>query len=158
MLPKYFKSFFIVIKNWTDLTPVTDPPKPTQPSTPIQPAVCLTESCKATAELWKANMDEYIHPCYDFYGHACGNFDENNELPGDKGQFTSFDKVTDEVKNLLIDKLSVEEFEEESNALKSVWKFFKRTTDEGKLLLSNPSLYMLCLFEQTCWRRIILRD
>ena len=96
--------------------------------------LCTSKICNSTAKVWKANIKNDVDPCDDFYSYACGNFGEHNELPGDKGRFTSFDKVAEEVKNLLIARLSKEDPETKSNALKFVWSFFKKTTDQGKCL------------------------
>ncbi|KAG5667541.1 hypothetical protein PVAND_015520 [Polypedilum vanderplanki] len=63
--------------------------------------ICFTEGCIYAANALNQNMKPDLDPCDDFYEYACGRFLEEQFIPDDKTDITSFSESNDILQNHL---------------------------------------------------------
>ena len=78
-------------------------------------------------------MDDQVDPCEDFNKFACGGFEKNTVIPGDKGESTSIQTI-DEKSNSQIRKLIEEPIsnKDDFESYKKAKKYYKLCMNEEK--------------------------
>ena len=59
--------------------------------------MCTTEHCVGASHRLYTNMNATADPCADFDEFACGRFQRNFRIPEDKGSYTGFSPLVDDI-------------------------------------------------------------
>ncbi|CAB3387458.1 Hypothetical predicted protein [Cloeon dipterum] len=89
---------------------------------------CETDRCLKTARVIKANMDERIDPCDDFYSFACNGFSKQNPQP----EGSNYRDVDFQIKYDVIDKL-----------IKILLRIYSKTS-QSKALAEARTNFQIC--------------
>ena len=87
--------------------------------------VCVTKECMAITASIKANIDEDIKPCDDFYDYACGQWIKDNPIPKGKLQISAFTELRDKNNEIMREALVKDDALNDLLPIKKVRTFFQ---------------------------------
>ena len=100
----------------------------------IVPLTCTSEHCVAASHRFYTNMNTTADPCVDFEEFACGRFQQNAQIPEDKGSYAEFtSKLPDSIYERGRLLLEAEDRDEEWELFKVAKKFYRSCMNLGRL-------------------------
>uniref|UniRef100_A0A4Q8K7S0 U4-Hexatoxin-Hf1g_1 n=1 Tax=Hadronyche formidabilis TaxID=426499 RepID=A0A4Q8K7S0_HADFO len=91
---------------------------------------CTSPVCQETAQALLASMDFTVNPCQDFYRYACGGWIDSHPIPPEKGTYTAFDALIDEVADNVAGILTNATRESHTRPVRQSALFYQSCMDE----------------------------
>ncbi|CAG2168928.1 unnamed protein product, partial [Oppiella nova] len=88
------------------------------------------DECNAAALALKANLNESVDPCDDFYSYACGGWEASHTIPDDRLNVNNYNILDDNISEFFRESLTQTPFKSDSNAVTYASDFFKACIDE----------------------------
>ncbi|CAG2179242.1 unnamed protein product, partial [Oppiella nova] len=95
--------------------------------------ICTTPACEAAGKILKANLNETVDPCDDFYEFACGGWEASHKIPADRSALYSTGILQDQLMNEVKESLSKAVAQNDSNAVIYASGLYKGCIDEVTL-------------------------
>uniref|UniRef100_T1IL64 Endothelin-converting enzyme 1 n=1 Tax=Strigamia maritima TaxID=126957 RepID=T1IL64_STRMM len=112
----------------TNRTPQTQPDKNDKFTD-----ICTTAECVRAAQILLDSMNFTINPCEDFYTFTCDGWRNKHKLPEDKGRFSAFDALDEEISHLLRDLLLTPITKDEPSAVAKVKNMYKSCINQENM-------------------------
>ena len=101
--------------------------------------ICTTPACEAAGKILKANLNETVDPCDDFYEFACGGWEATHTIPADKSYYFG-DVTLQEIIELTIkSSLNESHIKNDSNSVIFASDLFKSCVDNCMQISLNYS-------------------
>uniref|UniRef100_A0A4Q8K7F4 U6-Hexatoxin-Hc1f_1 n=1 Tax=Hadronyche cerberea TaxID=1107879 RepID=A0A4Q8K7F4_HADCE len=72
-------------------------PSESAPSYRQESEECTSPECQEAARALLESMDTTADPCQNFYRYACGGWIDRHPIPPEKGRYSAFDALDDQV-------------------------------------------------------------
>lgn len=99
----------------------------------VDASTCVSKECIGASYRFLSNMNNSVNPCDDFYQFSCGGYIADTPIPSDKGKWTAFDPVSEEIylrgRTLLESPAQEGDFE----SYQLIREHYKSCTNEEKL-------------------------